>query len=412
MSLSLYEEKTNRARQIDALTLEQLDGLREKLIVRLRNEAPEALDDIRGHAARVGAVIRELIDKNMSHLSHQDARAVQSNLLNDIYGWGPISPLMTDDLVTDIWIFRWNYIQFEKEGSIHDWPHVFLSEEHLRRMAVRMAASVGRKVDEGHPLEDCRLPGGERVSISLSAVSLGGTTITIRRFGKFFELEDLSDKGMFPKEWIPVFDEMVRARKNIFLTGGFGCGKNTLMNALLARIPDRENLVIIEDPAESNLLYTVLHGPPDVRKRLPKAVRHFEPRHSNIEGAGEVTLDQIFRATLKMKPTRVAVGEVTNWQTAYFALSAMNLGQPGSMTTGHANSSLEGLVKLDNHLISYPGGVYANPEARANLIAGIDRVIYLEQKDGHRFVKEIAQVVQARRGEFPGVAPVCKGRCA
>jgi len=403
--MSLYAERTaNRPKSNESLTLDQLDELREKLIIKLRNEAPEALADIKSHAVRVGAAIRELIDKNLSHLSHQEAREVQTDLMDDIYGWGLLSPLMKDPDVTDIKM-RWYLTTYEKLGKKYIWDKV-VTEQHVRRLAVRMAASVGRKVDEGHPIENCHLPDGSRVSIILNSLSLGGTVITIRRFGRFFFLEDLAERGMFPEGLIPYFREIVLARKNILISGAFGSGKSTVANALFAEASYDECLLIIEDPAESNLLHTALYGPAELRARLPKDIVHLEPRHSNIEGMGEITIDRLYKEALSMKPTRILVSQIIDWKTAYFAMMSMNLDQPGSITTNHSKSLQEALREVETLLQMYPDGSMADPAARADMIAGIDMVFFIQQPEGHRRITGIAEVHQARRGEFPEAVPI------
>lgn len=403
--MSMYADRAaSQPRPNDSLTLEQLDQLREKLIIKLRNEAPETLGDIKGYSVRVGAAIRELIDKNLPHLSHQEARTVQTDLMDDIYGWGPLSPLMKDPDVTDIKM-RWYLTTYEKLGEKCVWDKV-LTEQHVRRLAERMAASVGRKVDEGHPIENCRLPDGSRVSIILNSLSLGGSVITIRRFGRFFTLEDLAEREMFPANLIPYFKEMVLSRKNILISGGFGSGKSTFGNALFGEAPHEECLVIIEDPAESNLLHTVLYGPAELRNRLPNDIVHLEPRHSNIEGVGEVTIDRLYKEALSMKPTRILISQIIDWKTAYYSLMSMILDQPGSITTNHSKSLQDALLEADTLLQGYPGGSMADPAVRANMIAGIDVVFFIQQIKGHRRIMGIANVCQTRRGEFPEAVPV------
>ena len=403
--MSLYEERFKKLTPTDrneVLTLDEMDELRDRLIIKLRNEKPHVLAGIREYRAEVTATIREVVEKARPRASREEARRILEDIIDDIYGWGPISDLMRDPHVTDIWIFRWNHIRYERLGVKNDWPRTFKGEAHLRRWAERMAASRGRKVDEGNPVEECRLPDGSRVVIMLNAVCDGGTTVMIRRFGAFLTLEDLTDLGMFDQSAISICRDMVARRMNILMTGGFGSGKNTVMNAFLAIVPHDQSTAIFEDPIESQLMHAILHGPKELREKLPRDVWLLEPRHSNVEGAGEVSLDRLYRSVLKMKPNRIIVGEVVDWKTAYYALSAMNLNQPGSMTTVNARDIGGALRKMDTFLISYPGGAFASPEARAAMIAGIDRVMLFEQDaTGLRYLKEIAEVVQPGRGVFP-----------
>lgn len=405
--MSLYQLKTEKKHAGKrSVTLEEMDAIRDQLIVTLRNEKPHLLSNIKESGNEITTIAYELLEKKYLHHSREELKDILKDLTEDIYGWGPISDLMKDVFVTDIWIIRYDYIRYEKLGKKYDWPQVFKSESHLIRIAERMASSVGRKVDEATPLVDCRLPDGSRVSIVMKSVSLGGTTVTIRRFGMFFNLEDLAGNGMFQEEMIPAFEDFIRQKKNIFIVGGFGTGKNTIMNAMLARVSHEESLILVEETAESPLLNAVLNGPKELREKLPKDVRLFETRYSSIEGTGEVTLDTIFRHVLKMNPTRVTISEVRDSVTVYYGLLCMNLGQPGSMFTGHGSSAKMGLKKADMLLASYRGGAYADPRVRADYISAIDLIFYLEQNDERRYIEEICRVEQHGPGLFPVAVPV------
>lgn len=394
--MSLYLEKlkgvSDEKRAPGAEKEELLDALREDFFREAWRTDPDALRD-KDKARRL---IRGIVAaKNLPLV-------IVDELHKDIYGWGPISELIEDPAVTDIWINRYNQIFYEKNGRIYDWPKTFLSEEHLRRFAVRMAASVGRKLDESRCIEDFRLPDGSRVVAVLPPVAVRGTTVTIRKFSRLFTLEELAEKESFPPHLVRMFELMVKARLNIFTAGGMGSGKNTLLNALMLCVEPDENLIFVEDPAESKV------GLPDPeRPDLPvPRVRVFEPRRAGVEGTGEVPLSLIFEKCMRMKPTRVLCSECRCPITTYYTLQAMNIGHPGSMSSVHVEGIEEVPLRLSDLLASFPGGAYGQLAARIGKVASAEVVIFLGQINGYRRVLDIGEIRRRGHDELPEVVPL------
>lgn len=319
-------------------------------------------------------------------------------LMQEIYGYGPISGLMNDPDVTDIWIDRHDAVYYEKDGHVFKWHKTFGSESQLKRFAQRLAAMTGRKVDEARPVEDFRLPDGSRVVVFLDGVSVRGTSIVIRRFARLFTLKELADRLLFSHEFIRLFELLVKARINIFLAGGMGTGKNTLMYALMLCVGEDEKIVFVEDPAETKV---GLFDPnrPDIP--VPR-VTVYEPRRAGVEGEGEVSIDLLFEKALRTKPTRVVCSECRNGATAFWTLQAMNIGHPGSMSSIHAEGVEEVPIRLSDMLASYEGGAFSSLASRAGKIAAAELVLFLGQINGHRRLLDIAEI---RRKDNPNDLP-------
>ncbi|RJO62777.1 MAG: CpaF family protein [Dehalococcoidia bacterium] len=395
--MSLYETRFGAATRTNPLLSEKvLDEVRAEFFVRAWRERPDIFKD--GEQSAAKGLFREII-KNRAAPNH--VNEALELLIRDMYGYGPINELMSNPDVTDIWIHRYDLITYEENGEVKEWQKNFLSEEHLRRTAERMAASVGRKVDEFQPIEDCRLPDGSRVVITIPQPSVRGTSVTIRKFSRLFTLEELAERKLFPENLVKMFKLFVKARLNIYAAGGMGSGKNTFLNALMLCVGPKENLVFVEDPAESKV------GQPDPsRPWLPTpVVKVFEPRRANAEGVGEVPIDLIFEKALRMKPTRVLVSESRCPKTTYYTLQAMNIGHPGSMSTVHAESPEEVPQRLSDMLAAYPDGSYKDLTARAGKVAAVELIVYLSQLGGHR---RITDVVEVRRAEesLPAIVPL------
>lgn len=371
-----------------------LQDLREKLFHQFWTPDSEALKD----QDQVRRQLRDIVSSEGLPLS------LIETLMRDIFSYGPISDLMADPLVTDIWIDDYRTVTYEKDGRTAQWKDTFFSEEHLRRFVMRLAASTGRKIDESHPVEDFRLLDGSRVVALLSGPSVRGTSMTIRRFARLFTLEELSERNLFPRDMIRLFSLLVRARINIFSAGGMGTGKNTFLYALLLHVGESERIAFVEDPAETRV------GLPDPNRPdlpVPRAVV-YEPRRAGVEGEGEVSMDLLFEKVLRTKPTRVICSECRNEVTTYWTLQAMNIGHPGSMSSIHAEGPREAPQRLSDMLAAYRGGAYSTLASRAGKVAAAELILYLGQINGHRRMLDIAEV---RRDEdspdaLPEVVPL------
>ncbi|MFU0783836.1 MAG: Pilus assembly protein CpaF [Thermoanaerobacterium thermosaccharolyticum] len=383
---NLFEQRVtySQTKKID------LENVRSQFFERVwaEKQAVEILSD-KNKARRI---LRDIVSENNMPLS------VIETLMENIYGWGVISDLMEDPEVTNIWINRYDCIYYEKGGKIYDFEKRFSSENELRYFAIRLASSSGRKLDETHCIEDFKLSDGSRVVAVLPPVSVRGTTLTIRKFASLLTLEELSEKGSFPKELIPMLRLFVKARLNIFTAGGMGSGKNTLLNAMLLSVGKDENLIFVEDPAETKV------GLPDVNKNIPvPKVRVFEPRRSGIEGTGEVDLNLIFEKCMRMQPTRLICSECRDPITTYWTLQAMNIGHPGSMSSIHCEGVDEVVLRLSDLLAAYPGGAYSQISARIGKISAAEIIIFLGQINGYRRVLDIAEIQRTSDNELPDI---------
>lgn len=373
---------------------EDLQDLREKLFRRVWASDPDVLKD----QENVRRQLRDIVSEEGLPLS------LIETLMKDIFGFGPISELMEDPLVTDIWIDRYDMIYYERDGRVQRWEERFYSEEHLRRFAMRLAAMTGRKVDESHPVEDFRLSDGSRVVAFLSGPSVRGTSMVIRRFARLFTLEELVERRLFPPNLVRLFELVVKARINTFTAGGMGSGKNTLLYALLLRVGGDEKLVFVEDPAESKV------GLPDPDRPdlpVPRSVV-YEPRRAGVEGEGEVSMDLLFEKVLRTKPTRVICSECRNEVTTYWTLQAMNIGHPGSMSSIHAEGPQEVPLRLSDMLAAYKGGAYSTLASRAGKVAAAELILFLGQINGHRRLLDIAEIRRNEKDQnsLPVVVPL------
>jgi len=376
-----------------------LNSIRSEIFVRMSQQNPLALQDM---ANNLGVFRKTAAAVLSDRLFSEDRKTVEealSAVLRDPYGWGPVFELVCSKTVNNIWINNYLEIMYEDDGQRRRWPHAFESEEQLRRLAERLALASGRRADESNPLVDCRLFDGSRVSIALPPVSTRGTSITVRKFPRIFTLEDLAQRKLFPAMLVPLFKLFVKARLNIMIAGGMGSGKNTFLNALLLCVGRDENLIFVEDPAESRV------GLPDPeRPDLPRPfVKVYEPRPANLEGKGEIGLDVIFEKTLRQQPDRVIVSECRSRVTAHYTLQAMNIAHPGSMSTIHAEEPEEVPGRLGELL----GGSAEN----LRRVAALEIILFLAQLkagDGmpsHRRLMDICEVKKRADG-LPEVVPL------
>lgn len=303
-----------------------------------------------------------------------------SDLVDVVFGLGPLQSLVEDESVTEIMVNGTKSIFVEREGKIESCEPLFSNAAQLRALIDRILAPLGRRVDESSPMVDARLPNGHRVNIVIPPIALDGPTITIRKFtDKVMSLEEMENKGSFDERVGLLFSWAVKARKNIAVCGGTGSGKTTLLNALSCVIAKEERIVTIEDSAE--LRFT----------EHPHVVR-LESRARNAEGVGEVSIRDLVRNALRMRPDRIIVGECRGAE-ALDMLQAMNTGHDGSLTTLHANSPKDMIMRLVT-MVRYGVDLPVDVIER-NIASAIDLVIQVARyKDGRRFVSEISVIEQ------------------
>ena len=312
-------------------------------------------------------------------LSPLDRQRVVTQLVHDLKGLGPIEPLLLDPEISDILVNGVDSVYVERGGRLAPVDIRFRDAQHLLNIAQRIAGGIGRRVDESSPMVDARLPDGSRVNIIIPPLALDGAAISIRRFVmRGASLDEMAERRVLSPAMAEVLRIGIKARLNVLISGGTGVGKTTFMNALSREIPDGERLVTIEDAAELQL-------------QQPHVVR-LETRTMSAEGTGAVTMRDLLVNTLRMRPDRIIVGEVRGAE-ANEMLQAMNTGHPGSMSTLHANSPRDALIRLENMLMTGSGDI---PLAalRRQIAGSVDLIIQLSRlRSGHRCVSSITDVV-------------------
>jgi pilus assembly protein CpaF len=326
---------------------------------------------------RVESELRERLAREPG-VSREDREKIARELTDDILGHGPLERLLDDDTVSEIMVNGAHDIWVERAGRLHKTPVRFTDESHLRRIISRMVAQVGRRVDEASPMVDARLPDGSRVNVAIPPLSLGGALLTIRKFSRHrLDMNELIKRGALTDETSDLLERCVQARLNILISGGTGSGKTTLLNALSAAIPDDERIVTIEDAAELQL--------------VQRHVLRLEARPANIEGEGEITIRDLMRNSLRMRPDRIVVGEVRGTE-ALDMLQAMNTGHDGSLCTVHANTPRDALARLET-MVLMTGYDLPLRAIREQIASALDLVIQIERmNDGTRRIVAITEI--------------------
>jgi pilus assembly protein CpaF len=332
---------------------------------------PEAL------RARVNAEVAARLNEE-SGISHEDREALAEALTDDILGHGPLERLLADDTITEIMVNGPHEVWIERDGHLHLTAVRFTDESQLRRIISKMVAEVGRRIDEGSPMVDARMPDGNRINAVIPPLSLSGPLLTIRKFGRErLGVNDLIRYGTLTPETAELLESCVQARLNVLISGGTGAGKTTLLNALSGAIPDSERIVTIEDAAELRL--------------AQRHVLRLECRPTNIEDEGEVTIRDLVRNSLRMRPDRIIVGEVRGAE-ALDMLQALNTGHDGSLSTVHANSARDALARVET-MVLMAGYDLPLRAVRQQVTSALDLVIHLERlHDGSRKVIAITEV--------------------
>jgi pilus assembly protein CpaF len=317
-------------------------------------------------------------------LSEAERQALVHEVSNDIMGYGPIAEFLADDTVTEVMVNSTEAIYVERDGQLHRTSARFLSVAHLRRIIDRIVGEIGRRIDESSPMVDARLPDGSRVNAVIPPLSVDGPALTIRKFARDpFQVDDLISFGTLTAEVADMLEACVRGRLNILVSGGTGTGKTTLLNVLSSFVPSNQRIVTIEDAVELQL-----HQEHKVR---------LESRPSNIEGKGEVTIRDLVRNALRMRPDRIIVGEVRSAE-ALDMLQAMNTGHEGSLSTVHANSPRDAITRLET-MVLMAGVDLPIRAVREQIAAAIDVIVHINRmRDGTRRVTKISEV-QSMQGD-------------
>jgi pilus assembly protein CpaF len=360
--------------------------LKNRIHLALVSELGPRLFDVEDDGAvrsRVESEIRDQLAQE-SGLSRDDRQRLAAEIADDIFGYGPLERLLADPSVSEIMVNGPKDIWIEREGRLSETPLTFTDSSHLRRIITKMVGQVGRRIDESSPLVDARLPDGSRVNAIIPPLSLSGPLLTIRKFAQNrFAFSELIEIGTVAQEAAEFLQKCIHAQLNILVSGGTGTGKTTFLNALSASIPASDRIVTIEDAAELQL---------DQRH-----VIRLESRPKNIEGEGEITIRDLVRNALRMRPDRIIVGEVRGAE-ALDMLQAMNTGHEGSLSTVHANSPRDALNRLET-MVLMAGYELPLRAIRSHVSSALELVIQLDRlDDGSRRVVEISEV-QRMEGE-------------
>lgn len=341
-------------------------------LIKLNTLSPERV------RSEVSRLAEDLLLAENAPLSAVERDRLVSEVHHELFGLGPLEPLLADPTISDILVNTYSNIYIERRGKLEKTNITFKDDEHLRRVIERIVSTVGRRIDEAQPMVDARLPDGSRVNAIIPPLAIDGPVLSIRRFGADpLTMSTLIENGALTKEVALLFEMCVRARLNIIISGGTGAGKTTLLNALSAYIPADERIVTIEDSAELQL-------------QQPHVVR-LETRPPNIEGKGEVSQRDLVRNALRMRPDRIVIGEVRGGE-AIDMLQAMNTGHDGSLTTIHANSTRDALARLET-MIQMTGMRLSDRAMRQQIASAVDVVIQVARlTDGTRRVTSISEI--------------------
>ena len=332
-------------------------------------------EQLRSEVARLA---EELILIENAPLSATERERLINEVRHELFGLGPLEPLLADPTVSDILVNSPKNIYIERGGKLERTNVEFKDDEHLMRVIERIVSSVGRRIDEAQPMVDARLQDGSRVNAIIPPLALDGPVLSIRRFGADpLRMSTLIEKNALTKDMADMFEMCVVARLNVLISGGTGAGKTTLLNALSAYIPHDHRIVTIEDSAELQL-------------QQPHVVR-LETRPPNIEGKGEVSQRDLVKNALRMRPDRIVIGEVRGGE-AIDMLQAMNTGHDGSLTTVHANTPRDALARLET-MIQMTGMRLSDRAMRQQIASAVNLVIQASRlSDGTRRITSISEI--------------------
>lgn len=362
----MSQDTLNQRRLIRTKLFEQIDPLKAAQMDRERLRS------------QINSVIRKIADEHRLHLSSQEEDQVCRQMLDEMVGIGPIQPLLDDDSVNDILVNGPHQVFVERFGKLELSPVVFLDEEHVFNTAQRIAAAVGRRIDEANPMVDARLADGSRVNVITHPLALGGTTISIRKFmRRSMSLHALAERGAMSIEMADLLARAMQARLNVIVSGGTGAGKTTLLNALSQEIDPTERIITIEDAAELQLQQ--IH------------VISLETRPESAEGTGKVDQRDLMRNALRMRPDRIILGEVRGGE-CFDMLQAMNTGHDGSLCTVHANTPRDALLRLEN-MVMMANMQLPLMAIRRQIASAVDLIVQIERmRDGARRVVSIVEL--------------------
>ncbi|WP_367989401.1 CpaF family protein [Vibrio sp. NTOU-M3] len=360
------------------------DEVRVRQINRTRQELLESLDPseaLKMTSHELEYTIFESLNQialdNKVTMNLREQQQLTRELVDDIRGLGPLEPLLHDDSVADIMVNGPSQVYVERYGQVELTEITFRDQEHVHNIAQRVASRVGRRIDESSPMVDARLDDGSRVNVIAPPLSLIGTVISIRKFSKHkLSLLDMARQENLSEPMAALLGLSVQAKMNILVSGGTGAGKTTLLNALSEFIGANERVITIEDAAEIQL-------------KQPHVIS-LETRAASVEGSGEVTQTDLVKNALRMRPDRILLGEVRG-EEVFDMLQAMNTGHDGSLSTVHANTPNDALIRLEN-MLSLSQAKLSPDLVRKQIAASIDVIVQIERgRDGKRRITQISE---------------------
>lgn len=375
---AILDVRVNRTLQLNDPWKEFKDQVHHEVIQTIDMSQSEELT-----SENLRPVVEEMFEKKIETqgltIPRLDKQRLIQDIMDEILGYGPINPLLNDPDISEIMVNGPRQIYVERKGKLELVPVSFYDDNHVLHIIEKIVAPLGRRIDESQPMVDARLPDGSRVNAIIPPLALNGPTLTIRKFAKDpFKVEDLIRFGTLNAEMAQFIEACVRGRLNIVVSGGTGSGKTTTLGVLSAYIPEDERILTIEDAAELQLRQT--------------HVVTLETRPPNIEGKGAITIRDLVRNALRMRPERIIVGEVRSGE-ALDMLQAMNTGHDGSLTTGHANTPRDMLSRLET-MVLMAGMELPVRAIREQISSAIDVIVQQSRlRDGSRRITHITEVL-------------------
>lgn len=392
MSLMKRLDMTNIDRKLNKTIEKQVDPYFE-LKTKIQNKVIEELDIDFNEISeqneelkqKINLIIVKHIEEEALNMTNVQKKKIKEELLDEIIGFGPVTIFLADNSVTEIMVNGPNHVYIEKKGKLTLTDARFKNNDHVMHVIKKIVAPLGRRIDESSPMVDARLPDGSRVNAIIPPLAIDGPSITIRKFAEDpYKIEDLINFGTLNSKMAELLKYCVEGRLNIVVSGGTGSGKTTTLNVLSSFIPHNERIVTIEDAAELQL--------------SQEHVVRLETRPANLEGKGEITIRDLVRNSLRMRPDRIIVGEVRSGE-ALDMLQAMNTGHDGSLTTGHANSPRDILSRIET-MVLMSGMNLPIKAIRDQAASAIDLIIQQSRMaDGSRKITYITEV-QGMEGDI------------
>lgn len=377
-AVKITELKPTAASQVMSPFLEELlEHYKTRLLSETNLEQLIAAEETERRMS-IERLINQFMLEEKVVISKTDKETLLTRLIDESVGFGPIEQLLKDPSITEILVNGSKEIFVERHGRLEPSPIKFKDEEHVRHIVDRVIAPLGRRIDESSPMVDARLPDGSRVNAVIPPISLNGTLLSIRKFRKEpFEMEDLLALGSLNPKMAEFIKGIVEAKLNVLISGGTGSGKTTLLNAVAKSIPPSERVITIEDSAELRLNRGSVVG--------------MEARPPNVEGRGEVSIRQLVKNALRMRPDRIIVGEVRGAE-AFDMLQAMNTGHEGSLTTVHSNSPVDAVNRVEG-MVVMAGMDLPTEIIREYIVGALDFIVQADRLgDGKRKIVNISEI--------------------